>query len=836
VSLLFCLVLQFFGLFANAQDSHLISGTITDFATGKPISNVTIRLKGSGVSAISGNDGRFHLRTYQSLDSLEITCVGFASLTLALQHDHQINIKVSMKQAANSLQEIVVGASRKPAKSFMQRVIENKSSNNPSRIRSYSYQSYSRIELDIDNISFSKASGKGLKSSMIKAYSQIDPGAKYDKELPIYFSERISNNYHALNPNINRENILAKKTLGMNTDKVIGRLEKFYFIFNVYDDWIAIFDQSYASPLNNNTFAYYNFFEGSTTVEHGDSLLQVQFTPKRSYERAFGGFLLINKRSLAVSTVNMYLNRRANINYVNDINYFEEYKTVFDSSSGSSPYMPYKISSEVKFESGLDLLGIPIPETNNGIKLMIRNTTVSSNIRINIKEPTVVSSRFVKREQTTSWSKPESFWSSQRSDSLTDHDKNIYKMVDTLKKNPRYQREQKLITFFASGYWDFADKLRLGPYSSFMSTNVIEGLRTRLSFWTMPGISKKLNFFGYGAYGTKDQRPKGQLGIKYIWNQPHWTKTSINYGSDYDLMSEESDELDNDNIISSLLRKPIPYTKIFIKKGMLKHEQYLSPNLSANGSVSFTQLDPNFDFKYRAINKASDKPFDSVYKKQLPFAEASIGLRYARKERTKIFNYDNLHLGTFSPVVSINYTYGFEHGSSQFEYQKVTIGVEQSLRLPPKSLLYYKLETGRVFGSVPYLLLNIPAGNEYYVASKYLFNTMAPYEFAADRYVSLKTRFHLGGALFDKIPLLQKLGWRERFSFNSYWGDMTSSNIEYNKGSNFGIANKTPFMEASAGIENIFHVLSIEYYRRLNYVDNVYSKKNGIFLGVYLVF
>ena len=158
------------------------------------------------------------------------------------------------------------------------------------------------------------------------------------------------------------------------------------------------------------------------------------------------------------------------------------------------------------------------------------------------------------------------------------------------------------------------------------------------------------------------------------------------------------------------------------------------------------------------------------------------------------------------------------------------------LQLPPKSMFYYKVEAGKVFGTLPYLLLNVPSGNEYYVASKYQFNTMSPYEFAADRYISLHTRFYLGGALLDKIPFLQKLGWRERFSFNAYWGDMTNANIDYNKSSNFNLIGKTPFMEASVGIGNIFHVLSIEYYRRLNYLNNPYAKKEGIYIGLTLAF
>jgi hypothetical protein len=150
--------------------------------------------------------------------------------------------------------------------------------------------------------------------------------------------------------------------------------------------------------------------------------------------------------------------------------------------------------------------------------------------------------------------------------------------------------------------------------------------------------------------------------------------------------------------------------------------------------------------------------------------------------------------------------------------------------------LYYKVEGGSINKTLPYLLLNIPAGNQYFVASKYVFNTMNPYEFAADKYVSLQTRLHLGGVLFEKIPFIQKLGWRERFSFNAYWGDMSSANQVYNKSSRFYIANRKPFMEASAGVENVFHFLSIEYFKRLSYLGNPSITKSGLFFGVTIVF
>ncbi|HEY5368625.1 MAG TPA: DUF5686 family protein [Hanamia sp.] len=826
----------FFTTISNAQNGYLFSGKVTEANNSRPIPNATVHLKGSGYSTLSKLDGSFRIITAKWYDSLEVSSVGFETFSIGLKKGQTINLAVGMKNRVDVLKAVVIGGFKKQGKSFMEKVIDHKNDNNPSRFRSYSYQRFTRNEMDIDKIDYQKAKGSGLKSLMLKTYAGLDSDAIQEKELPIYFEERLANSYHSVSPNIDRENIIAKKNLGLKTDEVLSRFIKFYFQFNVYDDWIPIFDQTYVSPLNSNAFSYYKYFQGDTTVESGDTIVQIRFVPLRDYERAFSGVLWINKSNFAIESVEMSLNKTANINFVKNILYSEDYTQVIDSTSDKMVYMPYKYTSVVKFESGLALLGLPDSKAKNSMQFIIKNTTVTDKIKLNIEDPGSIVMQLIKKEQTTNWNKSEFFWKNNRPDSLTLHEKNIYKMVDSLKHNGRFQRDIKLVAFAGTGYWDFGTLLRIGPSRSFLSSNSLEGWRIRLGFWTMPGISKKIDLFGYGAYGTKDQKLRGMLGIKYVWNDAKWTKTTLNYGSDYDFIADNDDELDDDNLINSLLRKKIPYSRMYVKQGMLKHEQYISQNFSAKAVVSYKQIDPVFNFQYRPINPVLDKPYDSVFAKILPVTSATIGIRYAHKERTKILNYDNIRLGSFSPIIIANYTYSFEYGKALFDFHSIDISIEQRLRLPPKSFLYYKIAAGQVFGTLPYLLLDIPTGNEYYVASKYQFNTMAPFEFAADRYVSLHTRFYLGGVLFDKIPLLRKWGWRERFSFNAYWGDMSKANQDYNKNSNFNLLSNGPFMEASAGIENIFHILSVEYYRRLNYLNNPYARRDGIYLGIALVF
>lgn len=832
----FSIMLIFITAVTKAQNGYMISGKVTEAVSGNPLQKATVHLKGSGFITLSKTDGSFRLQTDRWYDSLQVTNVDFETSTIALKKGNTTNLSIILKIKASSLQAVVIDFSKIPDKSFMQKVIEQKPGNNPARFRSYSFTRYTRNELDIDKVDFENIKGSGLKSLVLHTYMGLDSGAIQDKELPVYFKETIADMYHSVSPTIDGENVVAQKTLGLKTDQLVARLNKFYLKFNVYDDWVPIFDQTYVGPLNTNAFNYYKYFKGTAAMEDGDSIQEIRFVPLRDYERCFSGILWINKRTFAITSVEMHLNKTANLNFVKDISYSEDYQKVYDNNSDSMVYMPYKYVSNVKFETGMALLGIPTADNQKSLQLIIRNKTVCSDTKLNTEVAAGGYRKLIDKEVAADWEKPESFWSQNRPEALSAHENNIYKLIDSLKGNSRFQRDIKIAALVGTGYWDFGKQLRIGPYSSFISTNSIEGWRFRLGFWTMPAISQRVNFFGYGAYGTKDQKLKGMLGLKYVWNPARWTKTTISYSSDYDLIISQDDELDNDNLINSMFRKNIPYTRTYAKQAMLRHEQYLSGDFTATASVDYKELNPVFDFQYRPINPQIDKPFDSVYKKVLPVAEVSVGIRYDHNERTKILNYDKLRLGSFSPILSLNYTYGFEAGNAQFVFHKLNVGIQQRLRLPPKMMLFYKLDAGKVFGTIPYLLLNIPPGNEYYVASKYKFNTMIPYEFAADRYISLHTRFYLGGALFDKIPLLQKLGWRERFSFNAYWGDMSKANLAYNKNSNFHVTNKMPFMEASAGIENIFHIISIEYYRRLNYLNNPYAQKGGLYMGLTLTF
>ena len=106
-------------------------------------------------------------------------------------------------------------------------------------------------------------------------------------------------------------------------------------------------------------------------------------------------------------------------------------------------------------------------------------------------------------------------------------------------------------------------------------------------------------------------------------------------------------------------------------------------------------------------------------------------------------------------------------------------------------------------------------------------------EFLNDRYASLALTYDMNGKLFNRIPLIKKLKWREVFRFRALYGNLTEKNNPFKSNNpelfdfpqrdgsytSYVMDPKVPYLEASVGIYNIFKLLHIEYVRRLTYLN-----------------
>ena len=132
----------------------------------------------------------------------------------------------------------------------------------------------------------------------------------------------------------------------------------------------------------------------------------------------------------------------------------------------------------------------------------------------------------------------------------------------------------------------------------------------------------------------------------------------------------------------------------------------------------------------------------------------------------------------------------------------------------------YGVNAGYVFGSTAYPFLKVHEGNQSYWLSSTTFNKLNFFEFISDKYVGGYIEQHFGGVFFDRIPYVKKLKWRFVASSRIAYGSISQKNKRemylptFTK--SFG---KTPYAEATMGVENIFKILRIEAVWRLTHID-----------------
>jgi hypothetical protein len=98
----------------------------------------------------------------------------------------------------------------------------------------------------------------------------------------------------------------------------------------------------------------------------------------------------------------------------------------------------------------------------------------------------------------------------------------------------------------------------------------------------------------------------------------------------------------------------------------------------------------------------------------------------------------------------------------------------------------------------------------------------------------------MGGFMFNRIPLIRQLKWRETITVKAVWGSLDSKNVPSKENGLLQFAKdadgnpythsleKAPYVEVAFGVSNIFKLLHIDYVRRLNYLNLPNVDKWGI--------
>ena len=338
------------------------------------------------------------------------------------------------------------------------------------------------------------------------------------------------------------------------------------------------------------------------------------------------------------------------------------------------------------------------------------------------------------------------------------------------------------------------------------------------------------------------------------------------------LPSDKFIKADKDNVFTALKVCTVDQYN-YERKLTLNYEHERENGLTTNFMLRHANYEPCGNLFYRtmageaklqeAIQAGSvtgDGFIQTPYNTHdITVAEATVGVRYAPGETFVNTKQRRLPINLDAPVFTLSHTFGLKGVlGSEYGFNFTEASIYKRLWLGSWGNIDTHLKGGIQWNKVPFPLLIMPAANLSYITQDGTFNLINNMEFLNDRYASLQVSWNMQGKLFNRIPLIKKLKWREFFAVKCLWGQLTDKNnpfLEVNQKDDklmmfpghyrangiFDYSSnvmdpKIPYVEISVGIHNIFKLLHVEYVRRLNYNHLPTANKQGVRLMIRTVF
>lgn len=801
-----------------AQET-VIRGKITDAFSGDPIPFVNVVFKGTSIGTTTDFDGNYVLRTTSPTDSLQASYIGYKPRTKVVQKGISQTINFQLEEEVTRLRDIVIMAGENPAFAVLRNVVKNKAVNDKRKLSAYEFDSYSKIEIDVDNIT-DKFKQKKIVSRITQVLDSIQQIAGEDGQpvLPIFISESVSKFYYRNNPELKFENIKETKIsgIGFEDGSLMAQLVGASFQeYNFYKNWLNILDKDFVSPIADGWRLYYEYDLMDSLDVEGDYCYRLDFFPKSPQALAFTGTMWITKNEYAIKRIEVTVGKEANLNFIEKIKIQQEL-----AKTEGGAWIPVK--NRVLVDAG--------EVRDQWAGLLAKFYTSNRNIVVNEpKEPKFYEKQILLDEGYILNMNDEEHWNTLRHDPLTETEKNVYRMIDTLQHIPVVRTYIDLVKILINGYKKVG-KVDIGPYLSLVAFNNIEGVRIQTGFKTNYSFSKKLSFGAQLGYGFDDERIKYSAFVQHILDRKRWTTMSIRVRSDLGRVGIDDENLADDYLFLAATRFGVFRRGYYFDESRFNFQRELIKGLSQRIAVRYNTFRPLFDFGYYT------NPGDvTTLQQSFQSAEVILESRFARDELFLQYDNERVSMGAQKwPIITLRYTRGLKGvGGSDFEYDKYRFSILKKLPMGPLGSGKATITGEYIDGTLPYPLLSFHIGNETPFYTDVIYSLMNFGEFFSDRFVSLQYRQYFEGFLLNRVPLMRKLKWRLTGLANVIYGDLRDENLAMSEPLPFPVGNSNltidrPYIELGYGVENIFKFLRVDFVHRLSYLENDRARKFGV--------
>ncbi|ASS49934.1 MAG: hypothetical protein A3D31_10175 [Candidatus Fluviicola riflensis] len=771
-----------------------ISGRVTDAETGELLPFVRVQFQDSKIGVETDTLGNYVLESYYATDSIQFFMSGYRVMTLAIQKDQVQIMNVKMQVRIDDIEEVFIRPPDEfPSTTLHKKVIANKPINNREKLGSYGYELYNKIQIDLNNIGDKFTERDVVKRlDLVLGYlDSVDGGETY---LPVILSENISQFNFKNNPKKRKEVVSATRITGIENLQLNQFLGEMYLDFNIYDNYIVLFNKAFVSPVANFARTYYKFYLEDSTFIDNQWCYKLRFTPKRTGDMTFEGEMWIHDTTYAVKNIKASISPWANINYVQAL-YLEHH---FD-----------QVEKEVwMLTEEKMIIDLKITKKTEVYGFYGRKYTSRRNFEIN----TAHTDDFYKSDNTVEFeegakTRDDAYWAAHRHIPLSEQEEDIDEMTDSLNNDPFFKFLKNATYMASTGYYPLG-KIEIGSVHSLIAVNPVEKFRTGLAIRTSNAFSRRFEIGGKLYYGFGDERFKYGGIIRYNITPKKRGMWTNYYNYDIEQLGLSPTAASVGSTFSSLLRTG-PLDKLtFVAKVGSNLEKDIGKDIILFAGVEWKE--------YTALGLANYERYnpDGVLERisKIQTAEITTRFRWAKDEEFLAGAFDRTSIRSKYPVFSLQGIFGVKGVfGSDYNYQKVEFSMEHIRTVGVLGRLRYQITAGYIFGTVAYPFLKVHEGSQSYWLYTNSFNRLSFFEFISDRYVGALVEQHWEGLLFDRIPLIKKLQWRLVTTGRMTYGAISNRHQEamllpdFTK--KFG---DIPYVELAVGIENIFKVGRID--------------------------
>lgn len=838
VLITFLLALLYHPIQSSAQYKTQLKGVVLDSISNEPIPFAAVLLIGSERGTLTNESGQFNISTNSDFNSLEISAMGYRKKNINYGRNNINDFKILLSPTGVALNEIVVKPRKEkyskknnPAVEFVKRIIKTKENNNPQNQPYYNYDKYEKITLALNDFDIQQG---WMNKNFDFLNEYIDTSEISGKPI-LNFSvkEKAGSVHYRSAPKSEKEHILGIRRTGLDDiadqDAVQTFIEDIFREVDIYKNDINILRNRFVSPLSHIAVDFYKYYLTDTIDIAGDSCVELTFVPHTPQTFGFTGKLYVTKdTSMFIKKLTMMIPTSINLNFVDKLKISQEYQK---DSNGSR--------LKTKDDMTLEITVIP------GVQGLYarRNTSYSNHNFSRLENEQIFDYAQKQVIAEDAQNQDELFWENHRLAKITRNELNLSQMIKQLRSNSLYYWTEQILKTLIGGYITTSpkSKIDIGPINTFLSFNEIEGLRTKIGFMSTANLNEHWFCRGYAAYGLRDKKIKYSAELEYSFNKKkyhprefpvHSIRASHTY--DVDMLGQHYMFTNMDNIFLSLKRQKntqMTYRRVSTIEYILE----LYNNFSITTGVKHERQEATPYIPFITGNGALFSHYNE--------SSFNIQFRYAPGE--KFFQAKNVRIpvNLDAPIFILSHTFAPQKFmGNMFAINKTEFSIQKRFWFSAFGYTDIIIKGGKVWSQSPYPNLLIPNANLSYTIQPESYSLMNAMEFINDQYLSWDITYWVNGALFNRIPLLNKLQLREVVSFKGLYGNLSDKNNPTLNKNLFQFPIEipttmtTPYMEMGVGIDNIFKILRLDYVWRLTYRTTPDVDKSGLRIALHMTF